>query len=373
MMEKNVELSNIPSMSVGNIVKQLAEAYSSLVLNGENMNLMPSVMLWGPPGTGKSQAVRQIAKELMQRTGKKTNITDVRLLLFNPVDLRGIPTSNEDRTLAVWLKPKIFQMDGSRDVINILFLDEISAAPQSVQAAAYQITLDRVIGEHRLPDNCIVIAAGNRTTDKSVAYKMPKALANRLMHIEVKLSFSSWKKWAIENGVHPYVVGFLDFKRDSLMAFDPQSDHVAFPTPRSWEMVSNLLNHLGSEPEDIAGLISGLIGTSVASEFINWSKIYNELPDVDMIFDGKAVKVPQSADCLYALTSAMSSYAAEHRDDMGRMRNSIRYAMKMPPDFSVILMKDYMCIEKGFGNKLMKIPEFAQWMNAKGSLLNGSI
>ena len=94
---------------------------------------------------------------------------------------------------AIWLKPQIFQMNDSEDVVNILFLDEISAAPQSVQAAAYQITLDRVVGEHKLPENCIVIAAGNRVTDRSVAFKMPKALANRLMHFEVDGNFDSWK------------------------------------------------------------------------------------------------------------------------------------------------------------------------------------
>lgn len=118
-------------------------------------------MLWGPPGVGKSQGVRQIAEHITEETGKSVAINDVHLLLFNPVDLRGIPTANADKTLAVWLKPKIFQMDESTDTVNILFLDEISAAPPSVQAAAYQITLDRSIGEHRLPDNCIVIAAGN--------------------------------------------------------------------------------------------------------------------------------------------------------------------------------------------------------------------
>ena len=147
------------------------------------------------------------SKKCCRKNEKKVQVTDVRLLLFNPIDLRGIPTANADKTLAVWLKPQIFQMDASDEVINILFLDEITAAPQSVQAAAYQITLDRVIGEHRLPENCIVIAAGNRVTDKSVAFKMPKALANRLLHIEVSQSFASWRQWAIHNGIHEKVLG----------------------------------------------------------------------------------------------------------------------------------------------------------------------
>ena len=161
---------NMPILSVEDTIHHLSDAYCSVIRHGQSPKVLPSVMLWGPPGVGKSQAVRQIAKEIEASTGKEVAVTDVRLLLFNPIDLRGIPTANADKTLAVWLKPQIFQMSDREDLINILFLDEISAAPQSVQAAAYQITLDRVVGEHKLPDNCIVIAAGNRVTDKSVSF-----------------------------------------------------------------------------------------------------------------------------------------------------------------------------------------------------------
>lgn len=218
-----IRLTNIPSMDVGKVIKELSDAYCKIINNKLPIRTLPSVMLWGAPGVGKSQAIRQLAKEIEENTGKRTIVTDVRLLLFNPIDLRGIPTANADKTLAVWLKPQIFQMDDSEDIVNILFLDEISAAPQSVQAAAYQITLDRVIGEHKLPENCIVIAAGNRTTDKSVAYKMPKALANRLLHIEVEGSFRSWKEWAIRNGINNKVIGFLSFRQNYLMCFDSSS------------------------------------------------------------------------------------------------------------------------------------------------------
>ena len=133
----DIKMTNIPSMNVGKMVEKLSSAYCAIIQNNYPIKTMPSVMLWGPPGVGKSQAVRQIAKEIGDRTGKRVNVTDVRLLLFNPIDLRGIPTANADKTLAVWLKPQIFQMDARDDIVNILFLDEISSAPQSVQAAAY--------------------------------------------------------------------------------------------------------------------------------------------------------------------------------------------------------------------------------------------
>ena len=125
-------------LTVNQMVDQLSKAYVSIIKSNTALKSFPSVMLWGPPGVGKSQGIRQVAKEISEKTGKRVEITDVRLLLFNPVDLRGIPTANNDKTLAVWLKPKIFQMDERNEVVNILFLDEISAAPQSVQAAAYQ-------------------------------------------------------------------------------------------------------------------------------------------------------------------------------------------------------------------------------------------
>ena len=367
-----IKAVNIPSMPVGKLVSRLSGAYCKLIESGAPLKTMPSVMLWGAPGVGKSQAVRQIAQEIGANTGRKVIVTDVRLLLFNPIDLRGIPTANADKTLAVWLKPQIFQMDDSEQVVNILFLDEISAAPQSVQAAAYQITLDRVVGEHKLPENCIVIAAGNRTTDKSVAFKMPKALANRLMHIQVEVSFSSWREWAVRSGVNDKVVGFLSFRQNCLIAFDAASEDLAFATPRSWEMVSDLLNCVDDSVERMYPLISGLVGIGTAVEFRTWAKVYQELPDIEDIFAGKMPALPSTTDAMYALTASMTAYARQHKDDLESIANSIRYASRMPPDFSAVLMKDYMYLEKDYKKRLMNIPEFYRWLNGKGSLMNGA-
>ncbi len=374
MSDKNkIKNSRIPNMKVGEMVNLLSDAYSEIIKKDLPVRTMPSVMLWGPPGVGKSQAVKQIGKELEKSTGKKVNTTDVRLLLFNPIDLRGIPTSNADKTLSIWLKPQIFQMDDSDDVINILFLDEISAAPQSVQAAAYQITLDRVVGEHKLPENCIVIAAGNRVTDKSVAFKMPKALANRLMHIEVEGNIESWKEWAIKNGISDKVIGFLSFKQDRLMVFDSSTDDLAFPTPRSWEMVSNVLNSVGGDAKDLFPLISGLVGSGTAIEFRTWLEVYKDLPSIKDIFNGKNPAVPENTDAMFALISSMTAYARNHMDDVNGIANSIKYTSQMPPDFAAVLMKDYRYLDDDFLFTLMTIPEYSKWVETKGRLMNGQM
>lgn len=357
-IDKEIILSNVPSVTVGKLVEVLSKSYSRLIKENKPLKNLPSVMLWGAPGVGKSEGVRQIADEISEITGKKTNVTDVRLLLFNPIDLRGIPTSNEDKSLAIWLKPKIFQMDESEDVVNILFLDEITAAPQSVQAAAYQITLDRTIGEHKLPDNCIVIAAGNRVTDKSVVSKMPKALANRLMHFEIEIDFDSWEKWAVDTGINPLVIGYLRFNRSALFDFDSSSEDKAFATPRSWKMVSDVLDVFDDDMGSAFTMISGLVGMAAAYEFKQWYKEHRELPNMIDIFKGKCNYVPESPGTLYILASEMVVYAKLYKDDLNKIANSIRYAMLMPVDYSVMLIRQYMNIEKGYIDKLMKIPEF---------------
>lgn len=372
-MSHDIIMNNIPSTNISRTIHELSESYCKLITKSLPLKNMPSVMLWGPPGVGKSQAIHQIADNIEKTTKKKVVITDVRLLLFNPIDLRGIPTANEDKTLAVWLKPKIFQMDESESVINILFLDEISAAPSSVQAAAYQITLDRVVGEHRLPDNCIVIAAGNRMTDRGVTFKMPKPLSNRLMHFEVEVDFDSWKAWAISHNLHPKVLGFLSYRTEALLQFESASDTLAFATPRSWEMVSNLLTFINDDIDTMLYQIAGLIGLEAAMEFSSWNSLYKELPNVNDIFAGTQKEVPTRGDVLYALLSEIVHYAKTHRQDLSGIRNSIIYAMKFPADYSVILMKDYLAIDEDFKKMLLQIPEFVKWMSTKGKLLNGVI
>ncbi len=185
-------------------------------------------------------------------------------------------------------------------------------------------------------------------------------------------SFKSWKEWAIRSGIHQKVLGFLAFGQNLLMNFDASSEELAFATPRSWEMVSKLLTNVDDSVDRMYSMISGLVGTAVALEFRTWEQVYRELPSLDDIFDGKKPSVPTKPDVLYALTAAMTAYARDHKEDMAKIANSVRYAELLPPDFSVMMLKDYMYIEKDYREKLLRIPEFSRWLQTKGRLLNGS-
>lgn len=335
---------NIPDCSVSRVTELLELLYHGAIKAGIPFRQMPSVFLWGAAGVGKSDGVKEFAANLAAASGKHVAVTDVRLLLFSPVDLRGVPVADQDRAFSKWLLPKIFDMDDSPDAVNILFLDELSAAPQSVQAAAYQITLDRRIGEHMLPDNCIVIAAGNRTTDQSVAYKMPKALANRLMHYNVVCDFASWKDWALRAQLDSRIIGYLSFDNSRLCA-EPAPSDLAYPTPRSWTFVNSALKALGELPLDSSQahqLISACVGKDVSLEFRTWCQVYKSLPRVEEIRRGQCRDYPRSQDALYALSASLTAAVLAKADPLSltELDNVCAYASHFPPDFALAFFKD---------------------------------
>lgn len=356
-------MSNLSSKIKVNELIELMTDYCSASISP---SIIEPIMLWGSPGVGKSQAMRQVANNVQTRTGKKVTVTDVRLVNFNPVDLRGIPVPDDKKEVAKWLKPQIFQMDESNDVINILVLDEISAASPNVQASAYQITLDRKLGEHSIPDNCFIMCAGNRVTDKSVAFKMPKALENRLVHLDVIVDYDEWKKWALPKGFDKRIMGFLNWKEGAdLDKFDPNNDEHAFCTPRTWEKVNNILSVLPLEKA--MSLVSGTIGDSTAHEFYTYTRLYGELPSMDLILSGKCDKVPTKPDVCFALVSALVCQAMKSDDK--QLTNILEYGYKLRDEFKILLVKDLIKSSKDMFFRIINHPKFEQFTEDNMDLL----
>jgi len=209
------------------------------------------VFVWGSPGIGKSSIIRQIAEE------QGLTCIDLRLSLLDPTDLKGIPFFDNSTHEAVWASPNFLPKDP--DSKGILFLDEINTAPPSVQASAYQLVLDRKVGDYTLPEGWSIVAAGNHESDRGVVYRMPPALANRFVHLEMEVGFEEWKSWAYSAGIAQSVIAFLSYERERLFAFDPTANHKSFPTPRSWEYVSRIMD-TSLPPESLREVIAGAVG-----------------------------------------------------------------------------------------------------------------
>lgn len=260
------------------------------------------VFLWGPPGIGKSEVVESIAKE------QNGLMIDLRLAQMEPTDLRGIPYYNRDNGLMDWAPPIDLpdEETASKYPVVVLFLDEMNSAAPSIQAAAYQLILNRRIGKYTLPKNVVLIAAGNRESDKGVTYRMPAPLANRFLHLEMRVDHSSWEQWATTNRVHKDVVGYIGFAKQDLYDFDPRSSSRSFATPRSWTFVSEILADEDTNETDLTDLVAGAVGEGVAVKFMAHRKIAGQLPKPEEVLSGKEKELKvKEISAMYSLTVSL--------------------------------------------------------------------
>jgi hypothetical protein len=259
------------------------------------------LFLWGPPGIGKSELVEGITRELGGL------MIDLRLGQMEPTDIRGIPFYNKDIGKMDWAEPVELpdEATASQYPVVVLFLDELNSAAPSVQSAAYQLILNRRIGKYQLPKNVVMVAAGNRESDKGVTYRMPTPLANRFIHQEMKVDFPSWQEWAVNNNINKDVVGYLSFAKQDLYDFDAKSASRAFATPRSWTFVSQLLDD-EDDNDTITNLIAGTVGEGLAVKFMAHRKVASKMPNPTDILNGKVKDLNvKEVSAMYSLVISM--------------------------------------------------------------------
>jgi len=260
------------------------------------------LFLWGPPGIGKSELVEGITNELGGL------MIDLRLGQMEPTDIRGIPFYNKDSGKMDWAPPVELPDEemASQYPIVVLFLDELNSAAPSVQSAAYQLILNRRIGKYRLPKNVVMVAAGNRESDKGVTFRMPTPLANRFLHQEMKVDFASWQQWAVLNNIHKDVVGYLSFAKQDLYDFDAKSSSRAFATPRTWTFVSELLEDDDGDDDTITNLVAGTVGEGLAVKFMAHRKVAGRMPKPEDILSGKVKDLNvKEVSAMYSLVISM--------------------------------------------------------------------
>ncbi|MEA3228833.1 MAG: MoxR family ATPase [Campylobacterota bacterium] len=282
--------------------------------------------LWGAPGIGKSSIIKQIALE------KEIGFIDLRLALMDPTDLKGIPFYDKESHTALWAPPAFLPKDGE----GILFLDELNSAPPSVQASAYQLILDRKVGEYELPDGWAIVSAGNREGDRGVTYRMPSPLANRFVHFEMDVNIDDWRFWAYKKGIDNRIISYISYKNEDLFSFSAKNDTKSFATPRSWEYVHNILQ-TNLDKNLLLDTIGGAIGKEIAVNFLGFIKVMDRVPDIESILESGEGEQSLEVDVLYVLSTGLVSAVLK---DNSRLDNLLRYTLEMKGEFAVMIVQD---------------------------------
>lgn len=320
------------------------------------------VMLWGPPGVGKSQIVAQVAAR------HAVPVVDIRLSQMEPTDLRGIPF--RQGASVEWATPSLLPDPQRHGPQGILFLDEITSAAPTVSAAAYQLILDRRLGDYVVPPGWAIFAAGNRQGDRGVTYSMPAPLANRFAHFSFDVHLDDWVSWAYQNGIDERLIAFLRFRPALLFDFDPAHNPVAFPSPRSWEFAHRALQKFGGVPDLLLPALQACVGPSAGIEAKAFLDHAGKLPDLDAILRGEEVAVPMELDLQYAVACALVSRAARlgASAEAARVHGHILdYAGRFRErEIGVMLVSD---LHRAIGQRLFDVPQFSAWARSVADVL----
>lgn len=292
------------------------------------------LMVWGPPGVGKSSVIRNLCAR------HHIGFIDIRLSQREPVDLRGLPVPKGDHV--DWLLAGEWPRDP--DSKGIILFDELTAADRSLQVAAYEIILDRRLGDlYQLPKGWLVMAAGNRSSDQAVAYSLSSALANRFCHLELAADVDSWARWARQNHIAPQVIAFVRYQSHAFLNMEGDLER-GWPSPRSWQRVSNVLTTKPALPEHLlTTMVHGLVGDGAGVEFMVFLQQHQKLPPVDLILTGEApIEIPEQPDLKFAFCSALVDKLWRYEAGPARLQRFFDVMFELSSDFATMTLLDAM-------------------------------
>ena len=368
--EAKLDTHNLMSMEeVETLIKTTCKAIWD---DPKSAKIIPPLLMHSSPGVGKSSIARQCAEDL------GIQFVDVRLAEMESVDIRGLPSVDEAKGEMHWNAPDFWPRDPKSR--GILFLDELTAAPRDTAVAAYEIILDRKIGDfYKVPDGWYIVAAGNKTTDRAVAMTMSSALANRFMHVEIEADPDQWVKWAQMNDVHPSVTGYIQYRPMNLFSMENENLERGWPSPRSWERVSEMC-HICKNDKLLRKMVFGRVGNRAGVEFMAFYKLnakFANILDIMRNPDAKIV-IPEQADQTYAMVSAMLYLlwrGTDAKDEAARINGFFRICLELPSSFSSMAVVAAMQgntkkADPIFAEKLVKCPLFKDWRKKNVSTLN---
>lgn len=302
-------------------IAQAAEMLEALTDTGD------PVMLWGPPGVGKSDVVWQLGRK------KSRKVIEYRANLREPVDVRGIPVPDVKAGVTKWLIPDELPRADRDGAEGYLFLDEINTASPQMMAVLFGLVLDRRVGDYVLPEGWQIIAAGNRVSDRAAAQRMPTALRNRFAHLFVAPDVNAWCAWAGANDVAPEMVAFIRLRRELIHRM-PRGDENAFPTPRSLTKAAKYVGVSGVAMRQ--RLFAAHIGADVAGELNGFIELYQSLGSLDdIVANPTTAKVPTEMSQLYAVCTGLGRLAT--RKNFSQI---MKYCVRLDRERQMLLIHD---------------------------------
>ena len=334
---------------VSNLSVNLKEA-ANIIEQCLKVKLVP--MMTGSPALGKSAIVAQIA----QKFGLK--MIDLRLSQCDPTDLLGYPTIDKATGKAHYAPMSTFPLEGDPipEGYNgwLLFLDELTSASRSVQAAGYKLILDHMVGEHKLHPRLVIIGAGNRESDGAIVEPMSTALQSRLVHVDVVLDVDCWLEWAMHNGIDHRITSYIKFKPDMLYTFQPDHTDKTYGSPRTWEFTNRLVNGKSTIKADMLNILGGCISEGLAREFIGFCSIYADLPTVAQIAaNPEGITMPDEPSVLYALSGSLANHATP--DTMDKL---YKFILRMPIEFQIVTLREVVRRNK----EMVRVPAVQNWL-----------
>jgi len=302
------------------------------------------LFVWGATGIGKSETIKSTAQEIAKAekldftedtsNPKAFGFLDIRISQLEPSDLRGLPIQDLKSETTKWLIPSWLPQD--KDSKGLIFFDELNLSPPSIQAVAYQLILDRRIGDYILPKGWVIVSAGNRIEDKCSVFEMSNALCNRFLHATlINPSVENWTKWAVSNDIDGRIISFLNWKPSSFNRSDERNKDKAFPTPRSWAFCSRLIDDRNNN-DLINRLTASAVGEGTALEFIAFMKLQTKIDIDNILKNPKEIKKIEEIDLKYVLIGTLSE---KYRKDKALLTKIIPVCEFLEPEFAVLLLR----------------------------------
>lgn len=322
-------------------------------------------MLHGSPAIGKSSINHQLAEKL------DLLVIDARMAGYDPTDLNGFPTFDPVKGLATYMPMDTFPLVGRELPINpktglkydgwVLFLDEFNSAPLAVQAAAYKLILDRMVGAHKLHDRCLIVAAGNLDTDGAITNPMSSAMVSRIIHLVLIPNLAGWLDWAATDGkISGKIISFLEFKANAFYTFDQNEPAHIYASPRTWEFANRLFMRWGETvPLEKVPLLVGTISDGVTTEFRSFLAYYQNLPSLaEILAHPDTTPVPNMPGVLYALDGSIAEWM-----EPSNIEKFLIYINRMPEEHRIILFR--IALRR---NKTIRAnPHFLKWATDNAS------